>query len=71
MRQGQFMVFSQGRSKEQFDIIDSKDYRLRVNKTWVEATGVWHIKFTSLGVLEHSWECFLTQEQLQSLKEIL
>lgn len=71
MRQGQFQVYSQGKTKEQWDIINTEDYRLRVNKTWVEATGVWHLKFTSLSVLEHSWECFLTHEELAKLKEIL
>jgi len=71
MRQGQFMVFSKGKPKEQFDIIDQEDYKLRVTKTWVEATSVWHIKFTSLSVFERSFEMFLTHEELRALKDVL
>lgn len=70
-RQGQFMVFSTGKPKEQFDIIDNEDYKLRVKKTWVEATQVWHVKFTSLSVFERSFECFLTHEELKRLKDVL
>ena len=70
-RQGQFMIYSRGKSKEQWDIIDTEDYKLRVKKTWVEATGVWHLQFYTLSILEHRFECFLTHEQLRALKEIL
>ena len=70
-RHGQIHVYGGHAPKEQFDIIDTEDYKLRVKKTWVEATGVWHLQFISLSILEHRWECFLTPEQLISLKEIL
>ena len=71
MRQGQFMVYSQGKTKEEFDIIDQEDYKLRVTKSWVEATSVWHIKIQSRSVFDYSFECFLTHEQLKKLKDIL
>jgi hypothetical protein len=70
-RQGQFMVYSQGAPKEEFDIISNEDYKLRLKKTWVEATGVWHIKFTSQSIFDHSFECFLTHEELKKLKDAL
>jgi len=71
MRQGQFMVYSQGAPKESWDVINNEDYKLRVNKTWVEATNVWHIKFTSQSIYEHSFEMFLTHEELKRLKDAL
>ena len=70
-RHGQISVYGGYAPKEHFDIIDTEDYKLRVTKTAVVATGEWHLKFTSLGILEQSWECFLTTEQLQQLKRIL
>ena len=70
-RHGQIQVYGGHAAKEQFDIIDTEDYRLRVKKTWVEATGVWHLQFFTLGVLEQRWECFLTHEQLKQLREVL
>ena len=70
-RQGQFMVYSTGKTKEQFDIIDQEDYKLRVTKTWVEATSVWHIKIQSSSIFDYSFECFLTNEQLKKLKDAL
>lgn len=71
MRQGQFMVYSQGKTKESWDIIDAEDYQLRVKKTWVEATKVWHLQFFSITDNVHRWECFLTHEQIKNLKDIL
>lgn len=53
------------------DIISTEDYRLRVKKTWITQGAVWHLQFFTLGVLEHRWECFLTEAQLNDLKEIL
>lgn len=70
-RQGQFMVYSQGKTKEEFDIIDNEDYKLRVTKTWVDVTNVWHVKFTSQSIYEHSFEMFLTHEELKRLKDAL
>jgi len=71
MRQGQFMVYSQGAPKESWDIINNEEYKLRLNKTWVEATKCWHIKFTSQSIYDHSFEMFLTHEELKRLKDIL
>jgi len=70
-RYGQISVYGGYAPKEYFDIIDTEDYKLRVTKTAVVATGEWHLKFTSLGILEQSWECFLTTEQLAQLKRVL
>ena len=71
MRQGQIMVYSQGKEKEEFDIINNEDYKLKVNKTWVEATSVWHIKITSQSVFDRSFEMFLTHEELAKFKAAL
>ena len=71
MRQGQFMVFSQGAPKEEFDIINTDDYKLRLKKTWVEATSVWHIQIQSQSIFDYRFECFLTHEQLKLLKDAL
>lgn len=70
-RQGQFMVYSTGKPKEEIDIIQTEDYRVRVKKTWVAATGVWHIQFFTLSVLEHRFELFLSHEELKSLRDFL
>jgi hypothetical protein len=71
MRQGQFMVYSQGAPREEHDVINTEDYKLKVKKSWVEATEVWHIKIQSRSVFDYSFECFLTDEQLAKLKDIL
>lgn len=71
MRQGQFMVYSQGKTKEQFDVINTEDYKLKVKKTWVEATSVWHIQILSQSIFDNRFEMFLTHEQLAKLKDIL
>jgi len=65
------MVYSTGAPKEEFDIISNEDYKIRVKKTWVEATSVWHIKITSLSIFERSFEMFLTHEELKRLKDVL
>ena len=70
-RQGQFMVYSQGKTKDSWDIISNEDYKLRVSKTWVEATSVWHLKFTSQSVFDRSFEMFLTHEEIKRLKDVL
>ena len=70
-RHGQIQVYGGHAPKEERDIIDTEDYRLRVKKTWIEATQVWHLQFITLSVLEHRWECFVTNEQLKQIKEIL
>jgi hypothetical protein len=71
MRQGQFMVYSQGKPKEEFDIINNEDYKLKIKKTWVEATSVWHIQIISQSIFDRSFECFLTHEELAKFKDAL
>jgi hypothetical protein len=71
MRQGQFMVYSQGAPKEEHDIINTEDYNLRLKKTWVEATSVWHIQILSRSIFDNRFEMFLTHEQLQTFKDSL
>jgi hypothetical protein len=71
MRQGQFMVYSQGKTKEQWDIIATEDYKLRVRKTWVEATNQWHLEFLTQSVLDNKFELFLTHEEIAKIKDIL
>jgi hypothetical protein len=71
MRQGQFMVYSQGKTKEEHDVINTEDYKLKVKKTWVAATSVWHIQILSQSIFDNRFECFLTHEQLKLLKDAL
>jgi hypothetical protein len=71
MRQGQFMVYSQGKTKESCDIINNEDYKLRVRKVWVESSQQWHIEFHSQSVLDTRYEMFLTHEELKQLREFL
>lgn len=71
MRQGQFMVYSQGAPKEELTIINNEDYKLKVRKVWVEASKCWHIEFYSQSVLDTRYEMFLTHEELKQLKEFL
>jgi hypothetical protein len=70
-RQGQFMVYSQGKTKEEFDVINTEDYRLKVKKTWVEATSVWHIQIQSQSIFDYRFEMFLDHEQLKLFKDSL
>jgi hypothetical protein len=71
MRQGQFMVYSQGAPKEELEIINTEDYKLKVRKVWVEASKNWHIEFYSQSILDTRYEMFLTQEELKQLREFL
>ena len=71
MKQGQFMVYSQGKTREEFDVINTEDYKLKVKKTWVEATSVWHIQILSQSIFDNRFEMFLTHEQLRALKDVL
>jgi len=65
------MVYSQGAPREEFDIINQEDYRLRLKKSWVEATSVWHIQIQSQSIFDNRFEMFLTHEQLKLLKDAL
>jgi uncharacterized protein YxjI len=71
MRQGQFQVYGGYAPKEEFDVINTEDYRLKVTKTWVEATSVWHIQILSQSIFDNKFEMFLSHEQLQAFKDIL
>ena len=57
--------------KQQFDIIDTEDYKLKLTKSWVAATEVWHIQISSQSIFDNRFEMFLTNEQLQALKDAL
>ena len=70
-RHGQIHVYGGQAPKEEFDIINNEDYKLKINKTWVEATSVWHIKITSQSVFDRSFEMFLTHEELAKFKAAL
>jgi hypothetical protein len=52
-------------------LINSEDYKLRVTKTWVSTTKIWHIQFLSQSVYDHTFELFLTEEELQKLRDAL
>ena len=52
-------------------IIDQEDYKLKVKKTWVKATEVWHIQIQSQSIFDNRFEMFLTDLQLQALKDSL
>jgi hypothetical protein len=65
------MVYSTGAPKEEHDIINNEDYRLRLRKTWVEATDVWHIQIQSQSIFDNRFEMFLTHEELKKFKDAL
>ena len=52
-------------------LINTEDYKLRVKKTWVSATEVWHIQIQSQSIFDNRFEMFLTNEQLKLLKDTL
>jgi len=52
-------------------LINTEDYKLRVKKTWVAATEVWHIQIQSQSIFDNRFEMFLTNEQLKLLKDTL
>tara|TARA_R110000868_G_scaffold133300_4_gene344845 strand:- start:1803 stop:1973 length:171 start_codon:yes stop_codon:yes gene_type:complete len=53
------------------DIINKEDYKVKVKKTWVTATDVWHIEFQSQSVYDYRFELFLTDNELEHLRRIL
>ena len=57
--------------KQQFNIIDTEDYKLKLTKSWVSVTEVWHIQIQSQSIFDNRFEMFLTQEQLKALKDSL
>jgi hypothetical protein len=70
-RHGAFLIHGGQAPKELFDIINTEDYNLRLKKTWVEATGVWHIQIQSQSIFDNRFEMFLTHEQLKTFKDSL
>ena len=70
-KHGAFFVYGGQAPKEDFTIINNEDYKLKVRKSWVEASKCWHIEFYSQSVLDTRYEMFLTQEELKQLKEFL
>jgi hypothetical protein len=67
-RHGQVQVY--GGSADPY-IINNEDYKVKVKKTWVPATDVWHIKFESQSLYDYNFELFLTNEELAHLKRVL
>tara|TARA_R110000868_G_scaffold30482_1_gene112669 strand:- start:959 stop:1177 length:219 start_codon:yes stop_codon:yes gene_type:complete len=70
-RHGQIQVYGGHAPKEEFDIINNKDYNLKIKKTWIEATNVWHIQLISQSIFDRRFECFLTHEELAKFKDAL
>lgn len=70
-KHGQFLIFGGHAPNGEHAIIDNKDYKLKVIKTWVPSTEVWHIEFRSCSIYETRFEMFLTTEELLDLKRIL
>jgi len=68
MKHGQFFVYG---GKADLYVVNNKDYKVKVTKTWVPATDVWHIQFISDNVYEYTFELFLTDDELEHLKRIL
>jgi hypothetical protein len=52
-------------------LINNEDYKLKVKKTWIAATDVWHIQFVSNNVYEYTFELFLTEDELEHLRKVL
>jgi hypothetical protein len=71
MKHGQIHVYGGQAPREEHDVINTEDYKLRVKKTWVEATSVWHIQILSQSIFERRFEMFLTHEELAKLKDSL
>jgi len=70
-KHGQFLIYGGQAPKEEFDIINQEDYRLRLKKSWIDATEVWHIQIQSQSIFDNRFEMFLTHEQLKTFKDSL
>ena len=53
------------------NIISNEDYTLKISKAWLAVTEQWHILLTSKHDVECKFEIFLTEEELQKLKDAL
>jgi len=67
-KHGQFLIH--GGLADSY-IINNDDYKVKVTKTWVPATNVWHIQFISDSVYEYTFELFLTDKELEHMRRIL
>ena len=67
-KHGQFFVYG---GKADSMVVDNEDYKVRVTKTWVPATDVWHIQFESESIYNYRFELFLTDSELEHLRRIL
>ena len=70
-RHGQIMNYGGHAPNGETDIVEKEDYKLKVIKTWVPSTEVWHVEFRSQSVYETRFEMFLTTEELLNLKRVL
>ena len=52
-------------------VINEEHYKLKVKKNWVPASDVWHIQLISDNINEYTFECFLTDFELQKFKDAL
>jgi hypothetical protein len=52
-------------------VINNEGYKLKVRKSWLAVTEQWHIEFVSDCEHEHTFELFLTEQELEHLKRIL
>jgi len=68
VKHGQFMIYG-GHANPY--IISNDDYKVKVTKTWIPATSVWHIEFITQGPVESRHELFLQDSELEHLRRIL
>jgi len=53
------------------NVINNEEYKLKVRKTWVATSDIWHIEFISQSEMETRFEIFLTDFELQKFKDAL
>lgn len=53
------------------NLINKKEYKLKVRKHWVKATEQWHIEFINQTDNETRFEIFLTDPELEQLRRVL
>jgi hypothetical protein len=64
-------LLSRLRNSMEQNVINNEDYKLKVKKTWVATSDIWHIEFISQSVLDTRFEMFLTDFELQKFKDAL
>lgn len=73
-KHGSMITYAPGSGLHGWDneyVIDNKDYKLKVTKTWVPSVDVWHIRFHSQSVYDYEFEMFLQEEELSALINVL